>query len=91
MTAESEPQPKKTKVRTPKMALQIISNAIDRSISQNEIVTLESDEIARAGNSVEAVCSELFAECEDSTDADTVTEYWGKDIDGNEWRVHVTR
>ncbi len=50
---------------------------ISRSRSHTEIVTADySEELSR----------ELELECDDSTDANGVTEYWGSD-----WRVHLTR
>lgn len=54
---------------------------IARSIARNEIVNADYEaELAEA----------LSRECDDGADAsDTVTEYWGVDIDGNGWRVHL--
>lgn len=69
---------------------QIIETAIDRSKSHNEIVSLDALEIRRAGLSVKAVCAALFVECEGDVEAnDGVHEFWGRDVDGTEWRVHV--
>jgi hypothetical protein len=54
--------------------------AIERSISRTEIVTLPySPEALKA----------LEGECEDSVHGNTVTEFWGTDADGCAWRVHV--
>lgn len=63
-----------------------IAEAIERSKSHNEIVTIRGDT---------AHTRVLRDECEDCalddySDFDNVChEFWGKDIDGNEWRVHV--
>lgn len=56
--------------------------AIARSISHTEIVTIDYDADAE---------TDLLAACEDSVDAGEVTEYWGTDDEGREWRVHVRR
>lgn len=57
------------------------THAIARSISHNEIVTIDATK--------EDVAT-LIAECDDHVDAGDVHEYWGTDDDGNTWRVHVT-
>lgn len=58
-------------------------DAIARSVSHNEIVTIPySTEAADA----------LWAECDDHVDARAsygVVEYWGTTDDGDEWRVHL--
>lgn len=54
--------------------------AIVQSVSQNEIVTVEHDV---------TLMDQLSAESDDSVVNRQVTEYWGTDADGNEWRVHV--
>lgn len=54
--------------------------AIDRSVSHNEIVTLDY---------AYEVATDLSAESEDSVEANGVTEYWGTRDDGEEWRVHL--
>lgn len=60
------------------------AQAIARSISHTEIVTIEHDEQAQI---------DLTAECDDSVEHRRgnvlVREYWGTDEDGNEWRVHT--
>lgn len=76
------------------MALQIITAAIEQSKGQNEIVRIDAVEIAQAGLTVDVVCRELALECEDSTSYSIAQggeahEYWGSDVDGNDWRVHV--
>lgn len=76
------------------MALQIITAAIEQSKGQNEIVRIDAVEIAQAGLTMDAVCRELALECEDSTSYSIAQggeayEYWGSDVDGNDWRVHV--
>lgn len=64
---------------------QTVADAISRSISHNEIVTIE------AGTQRDAIEAELARECEGDTDANhDVHEFWGTDCDGAEWRVHVT-
>lgn len=51
--------------------------AINRSISHDEIVTLRyTDELA----------ANLFVECDDWVDTGRVVEYWSYD-----WRVHLIR
>ena len=52
--------------------------AIERSVSHNEIVTLEWDSV---------VFDDLLVESEDSTRGE-VHEFWGV-RDGREWRVHM--
>ena len=54
--------------------------AIQRSISHNEIV-----HIAHDSEAVEA----LTVRCDDHVEANEEHEFWGTDDDGNEWRVHV--
>lgn len=54
--------------------------AIDRSVSHREIVTVDYDAEAQ---------SELEAASEDSVHTDDVTEYWGTTDDGDDWRVHM--
>jgi antitoxin component of MazEF toxin-antitoxin module len=56
--------------------------AISDSIQTDSIIHLPYDENTAA---------DLLAECEDSTDSDTETEYWGTDDDGQTWRVHMRR
>ncbi len=77
---------------------QLVAESIDRSKSHNEIVTIHESAIRQLGPAggphsfeerVEAVKGELFAECEDWVENGEVTEYWGEDVDGNDWRVHV--
>jgi hypothetical protein len=67
--------------------VQDAADAIDMSIHENRIVHLDY---------TTALAAELAQECEDSVevpqgdgDHDWI-EYWGRDIDGNEWRVHLT-
>lgn len=56
------------------------AQAIERSISHDEIVYIES-----SNDDLE----HLLAECEESVDANGVWEFWGTTEDGDEWRVHV--
>lgn len=58
------------------------SDAIARSISHTETIHLPYDADAMM---------DLLVECEDSTESETETEYWGTDETGNEWQVHVAR
>lgn len=53
--------------------------AIERSISHNEIVNLEYDADTAA---------DLRSVCDDTVRGNEVTEYWGTK-DGSEWRVHM--
>lgn len=69
--------------------MQIIENAIDQSKAQDEIVTISTIDMRRAGVTLESVLSALFAECEGETKNGSIHEHWGEDVDGNEWRVHV--
>ena len=55
------------------------TQAIERSISHNEIVTIES---------TPEVLDQLLIECDDHVDAGERIEFWGTD-DGKEWRVHA--
>jgi len=54
--------------------------AIDRSVSHNEIVFLDHDV---------TTMDQLAAACEGCVVANESTEYWGAREDGEEWRVHV--
>lgn len=60
-----------------------VNDAIARSISHNEIVTLEWTADRAAA---------LKAACEDYVDTGDIrgVEYWGRD-EGDEWRVHLLR
>lgn len=63
----------------------VAANAIARSASHNEIVTID---LSRGYDS--AVLSDLLVACDDWVDADEdTTEYWGTTDRGEEWRVHV--
>ena len=57
-------------------------DAIARSISHNEIITIDNTD-----ENLEA----LLVECDDHTETGSVHEFWGTDDDGNEWRVHARR
>ena len=63
--------------------------AVTRSMRQTEIVTLTPDTAAEAAE----ICRALKVACEDSAAVHDsrghVTEFWGTDEDGDEWRVHV--
>ncbi len=62
---------------------QLASQAIERSESHNEIVTIDYDAIG---------AEYVAAECDDSIVANHVTEYWANDPnseDGMLWRVHM--
>jgi hypothetical protein len=59
----------------------IAQQAIDQSIAETSIIHLPYDADA---------AETLLAECEDWTEGNTETEYWGADSDtGAEWRVHM--
>jgi len=64
------------------MTISTAAALIARSISHTEIASATwSTELAAA----------LDIECDDGVDAsNTVTEYWGVTLDGDEWRVHLT-
>tara|TARA_R110002126_G_scaffold269547_1_gene413274 strand:+ start:975 stop:1220 length:246 start_codon:yes stop_codon:yes gene_type:complete len=59
-------------------------NAISRSVSHNEIVTIVYTDILRL---------ELFMLSDDDaefhSDNSIVHEFWGKDENNNDWRVHL--
>jgi len=52
--------------------------AIDRSTSHTETVYLEYSTEAE---------DTLNSECEDSCEANSQTDFWGRNRDGHEWRV----
>jgi hypothetical protein len=56
------------------------AEAIARSTSHNEIVTLPRE------HSLEV---DLIVESEDSAENGSITEYWGTTESGSEWRVHL--
>lgn len=65
------------------MTSKIAIRAIDRSISHDEIVTIDYDADAQA---------QLEAAREGMADVARQyghTEYWGVTVEGGEWRVHV--
>lgn len=68
---------------------QAVTEAIGASIAQNEIVYIE---VLRM--TPETILRDLFEACDDTaeqpTDTGRTVEYWGRDIDGNDWRVHVS-
>ena len=57
------------------------SSLIDRSISHNETVIVES---------TSRLAASLSEECDDSVDNGDSVEYWGE-RDGSEWRVHLSK
>lgn len=61
-------------------------DAIARSISYNEIVTLDDEPGLRDALLVECDAHVVVGGDEDS---DGIIEYWGIDDTGAEWRVHV--
>lgn len=73
--------------------MQIVAQAISQSAAQYEIAHIR----VGGGNSpatATTVRAALAGECEGSVthaaqDGVRVSEYWGVDIDGCEWRVHV--
>jgi hypothetical protein len=67
-----------------------VAAAIQQSVQSDEAAHLFPG--ARIGYaSVEALAHELLTECEDSVDAEYVTEYTGVNLDGQTWRVHLHR
>lgn len=54
--------------------------AIHESIVRNRIVELKDNAEDRRY---------LARHCDDSVETGQVTEYWGVDDDGNDWRVHI--
>lgn len=65
---------------TPEATERVVARAIEQSIAQNEIVTLDD---------APGLQDALFAECEGDADAHQRREFWGVDCDGGKWRVHV--
>ena len=60
---------------------QEIARAIAESIAEDRIIYLDYSDAARDA---------LSAECEGDAETDDVHEFWGVDVDGNEWRVHLS-
>ncbi len=58
------------------------TQAIARSITHNEIVTLDYSDGAR---------DSLSSRCDDSVDVGRGVEFWGRDDEGSSWRVHLQR
>lgn len=54
--------------------------AIETSVMQNRIVTLEYDQ---------TLADSLTVLCSDETEANGIHEYWGEDDRDSEWRVHL--
>jgi len=65
----------------------LVTHAIDASRSSGETVTIRITDTRRLRAGLWAECDD--SECDNSDDADPVWEYWGRDMDGTEWRVHV--
>ena len=66
---------------------QTVSEAIAHSKSHTEIARIHAD--ARTGEYA-SICEELANESEGSVERDkSTTEFWGVDVNGVEWRVHV--
>ena len=59
----------------------IVKNAIVESILRNRIVTIS--------NPSEADELDLLCASDDSAQAGSIMEYWGKDEDGDNWRIHT--
>ena len=71
--------------------IQVVELAIDRSKSHNEIVTIRESETDVSAKAIERA---LYEECEGDVVTKSIRgnrfrEFWGRDVDGNEWRVHV--
>lgn len=62
------------------MTTQTAADAIDRSISHDEIVTIPYDA---------EIATDLLVASEDSVEVDDRTEYWGTSASGHAWRVHM--
>lgn len=64
---------------------EVIGRAISESIRENRSTHIET-----VGDAT-ALHDSLAAECEGETDANHgAHEYWGADVDGAEWRIHVS-
>lgn len=63
---------------------QLIADAIRTSVQQDEIVRIHG------GMHTDSIAESLSAECEDEVQAVEI-EYYGSDLDGQEWRVHLVR
>ncbi len=72
----------------PMSTTQIVSEAIASSKAHNEIAHIRSGGGVHPGW-LPAIHEELLAECEDSADVEGAVEYWGRDVDGDGWRVRV--
>lgn len=74
--------------------MEIVSRAIERSVSHTEVVIIDEIDMMRASVGRDAVIDELYAACDDNVEGNDAHEFWGRllDDDGNEtreWRVHV--
>ncbi len=69
--------------------MELVYRAIRESIQETGIVRIEQLDMLRAGVSQSAVLRALFGECEGDVENGSEHEYWGVDVDGNDWRVHV--
>lgn len=75
----------------------IVQRAIDRSACYGEVVTITQRELRDENRNEpvdvetydDGVLAELYSACDDWTDANAISEYWGRRADGKEWRVHV--
>ena len=59
-----------------------VDHAIARSVSHNEIVTLDHSEELEA---------ELMGRSEDNAENGDTHEFWGTDDDDRSWRVHLLK
>lgn len=70
-----------------------IQTAIEDSVREDRIVHLEArtdtQEWVDLVNGL-AAKAEDWTETKDADSGNDVREYWGKDEDGDEWRIHVT-
>lgn len=62
-----------------------INQAIERSAFHNLIQNIFPESRMER----EQACDELSWRCEDGTEFDGVSEYWGTDESGRNWRVNV--
>lgn len=58
--------------------------AIEDSVMTNQTIHLPIQDDS-------AVVLDLMAACDDWTEANTETEFWGTSDSGSSWRVHVAR
>lgn len=65
----------------------VAKRAIERSVSHNEIVTIDADDYS--AELVEYLESESDGSADTTYERGDLLEFWGTDAGGDEWRVHV--